>query len=253
MSRYALITGASGGLGRALTIRLRVAGWQLALVSRHAETLDFAKAFEPLVIEADTSQAGGASMALNLAIEKFGTPPAALAHCAGSTLITPMHKTTDEQFRQIMAANLDSAFFTLRAYVDACLQHQTGGAVALVSSVVARIGVANHEAIAASKGALEALGRSAAATYSAKGIRINAIAPGLMRSPLTECLFVGNEIGLGLFVALRASPELLDGLALRLPIIRQAMALQPERGEGARLPSGQTLIDDRRCQQRQGQ
>ena len=192
MSRYALITGASGGLGRALVTKLHEAGWRLVLVSRRAETLDINKEFEPLAIEADTSRPGGASIALNQAIERFGMPPAALAHCAGSTLITPLHKTTDEQFRQTMAANLDSAFFTLRAYVDACLQHQTGGAVALVSSVVARIGVANHEAIAAGKGAIEALVRSAAATYSAKGIRINAISPGLMRSPLTERLFVGN-------------------------------------------------------------
>ena len=59
----------------------------------------------------------------------------------------------------------------------------------LVSSVTARIGVSNHEAIAAAKAAVESLVRSAAATYSRDRIRINAVAPGLMRSPSTEWLF----------------------------------------------------------------
>jgi NAD(P)-dependent dehydrogenase (short-subunit alcohol dehydrogenase family) len=55
----------------------------------------------------------------------------------------------------------------------------------LVSSVVARIGVANHEAIAAAKGGIEALARSAAATYAPLGLRVNAVAPGLTETPMT--------------------------------------------------------------------
>ena len=55
----------------------------------------------------------------------------------------------------------------------------------LVSSVVARIGVANHEAIAAAKGGVEALARSAAATYAPIGLRINAVAPGMTETPMT--------------------------------------------------------------------
>jgi NAD(P)-dependent dehydrogenase (short-subunit alcohol dehydrogenase family) len=53
------------------------------------------------------------------------------------------------------------------------------------SSVVARIGVANHEAIAAAKGGVEALVRSAAATYAAQGVRVNAVAPGMTETPMT--------------------------------------------------------------------
>jgi NAD(P)-dependent dehydrogenase (short-subunit alcohol dehydrogenase family) len=53
------------------------------------------------------------------------------------------------------------------------------------SSVVARIGVANHEAIAAAKGGVEALVRSAAATYAAQGVRVNAVAPGMTDTPMT--------------------------------------------------------------------
>lgn len=78
----------------------------------------------------------------------------------------PLHRTDEDTYRQTLAANLDSAFFTLRAYVQAALKAKRPGKVVLVSSVVARVGVSNHEAIAMAKGGIEALVRSAAATYS---------------------------------------------------------------------------------------
>lgn len=189
---YALITGGSGGLSRALAIRLAGTGWGLAMVTRKSASMGSFTGVTAEIIEADCATADGARDAMRQAIAAFGAPPAALAHCAGNTVISPLHKTSDEQFRQAVSANLDSAFFTLRAWIDACVEHRTQGAAVLVSSVVARIGVPNHEAIAMCKGAIEALVRSAAATYSAKGLRINAIAPGLLRSPLTDRLFVGN-------------------------------------------------------------
>ena len=92
-----------------------------------------------------------------------------------------------------MGANLDSAFFTLQAFIKALMEDKQPGSVVLVSSVVAEIGVVNHEAIAAAKGGIESLVRSAAATYSPHGIRVNAIAPGLMRSPATERLFISRN------------------------------------------------------------
>jgi NAD(P)-dependent dehydrogenase (short-subunit alcohol dehydrogenase family) len=62
-----------------------------------------------------------------------------------------------------------------------------------VSSAAARIGLANHEAIAAAKAGLEGLARSAAATYARQRIRFNVVAPGLVRTPLTRGL-VANEL-----------------------------------------------------------
>jgi len=71
----------------------------------------------------------------------------------------------------------------------------------LVSSAAARIGLANHEAIAAAKGAIEGLVRSAAATYAARAVRVNAVAPGLVRSRLTERI-VNNDKALAASLAL---------------------------------------------------
>jgi NAD(P)-dependent dehydrogenase (short-subunit alcohol dehydrogenase family) len=69
-----------------------------------------------------------------------------------------------------------------------------GGSVVLVSTAATRVGLANHEAIAAAKGGIEGLVRAAAATYASAGIRINAIAPGLVKTPMTQRLWEDPQI-----------------------------------------------------------
>jgi NAD(P)-dependent dehydrogenase (short-subunit alcohol dehydrogenase family) len=197
MTRLALITGAAGGLGRAITARLHAHGWQLALLSRDAQRLDDAPS-GALAIAADCSTPEGAAQAVAACRAHFGRPPDALAHCAGSVLLAALHRTAAEQYREVMRANLDTAFFTLGAFVKGCLDAKQPGSAALVSSVVARIGVLNHEAIAAAKAGVEGLVRSAAATYAGKGLRINAIAPGILRTPATERLFAGPGVEQGI-------------------------------------------------------
>lgn len=176
-----LIAGAAGGIGRALATTLHAGGWRVAAVGRDAGRLADVPA--ALRTVADTTTAEGAAQAIAACREALGSAPAALAHCVGSTLIAPLHRTRAEQWRELLRVNLDSAFFMLQAFVDG-LGGGPGAAV-LASSVVARIGVAHHEAIAAAKGGVEALVRSAAATYAAQGLRVNAVAPGLTETPLT--------------------------------------------------------------------
>jgi NAD(P)-dependent dehydrogenase (short-subunit alcohol dehydrogenase family) len=181
-----LITGASGGVASALAQTLRLAGWRLALVSRdagrvHAEEGD-------LVIEADVATGAGAEAALVQASDAFGAPPDAVAHCAGAILIAPIGRTSEAQYRECLAANLDSAFFIAKAYAPRVQKAQRPGSLLFFSSVAAGIGVSNHAAIAIAKGGIEGLVRSLAADFSGAGLRVNAIAPGLLRTPATERL-----------------------------------------------------------------
>jgi NAD(P)-dependent dehydrogenase (short-subunit alcohol dehydrogenase family) len=195
MTRPVLITGGSGGLARAIAASLDPAAWTPVLVTRSPAKLA-ADAVTAATIEADVSTEAGAAAALASCTERFGLP-GALVNAAGSTLILPMHRTSETQYRAVLAANLDTAFFSLRAFVDA---HRAagssagGGSVVLFSTIVARIGVVNHEAVAAAKGAVEALARSAAATYAPNDIRVNAIAPGLMETPLAAPLLASDTI-----------------------------------------------------------
>lgn len=181
MTSIILITGASGGIGRALAAQLSCQDYRVAVVGR--DTSRLAELDAAARIAADTTTPEGAELAIAACRDVLGSAPTLLAHCVGSTLIAPLHRTRLAAYRDVMRVNLDSAMFMLQAWITA-LDGGPGAAV-FASSVVARIGVANHEAIAAAKGGVEALVRSAAATYAAQGVRINAVAPGMTDTPMT--------------------------------------------------------------------
>lgn len=196
----ALVTGARGGIGRALVARLRARGLRVAAVGRDAAAL--AELPATARIAADTTTPEGAAAAFAACREQLGAAPSWLAHAVGSTLIAPLHRTRTEAAREVLRVNLESSLWTLQAWI-AALDGAPGAAV-FASSVVARIGVANHEAIAAAKGGVEALVRGAAATYAAQGLRINAVAPGMTDTPLTEGLL--------------RQPVMRDGAAKQYPL-----------------------------------
>lgn len=237
MSGVAMITGASGGLGRALADILSRDGWKLVLVTRDARTLVQHPFQEQAYwIEADVSSADGAASAIARCAEMTGRPPAALVNCAGSILLRPLHLTSVQQYRECVSANLDTSFYALQAFVTACLKAKQPGVAVLVSSVAGRIGVTNHEAIAASKAAVEGLARSAAATYARQRIRVNAVAPGLMRTPATESLF--------------STPDMIRQLDAQYPLGRHGQVNDVARAIGWLLSdaamwiTGQTLPVD---------
>jgi NAD(P)-dependent dehydrogenase (short-subunit alcohol dehydrogenase family) len=187
--KTALITGASSGVAQALVRELLGQGWTLCLVCRDATRLDPALGH---VMAADVSTETGAQEAVAAATSAFGAPPDAVVNCAGSTLIAPISRTSEAQYRAVLSANLDTAFFVGKAYTTALSSAKQAGALVFFSSVVAGIGVSNHAAIAAAKGGVEALTRSLAADFSGIGLRVNCIAPGLTRSPMTARM-LGNE------------------------------------------------------------
>ena len=182
MQKTALITGAAGGLGRLVAHKLVDEGWDAIVVSGHSSHLSEVFDERFLQIEADCSTVSGARQIFQIAKDK-GMIPTALAHCVGNIRLSALHRMTEADFNECLSANLVSAFHTLAAFVGALRDARSEGAAVLVSSVAAQIGTPNHEAIAAAKGGLEGLVRGAAATYAAAGIRVNAVAPGIMETP----------------------------------------------------------------------
>ncbi len=106
-------------------------------------------------------------------------------------LLKSAHLTKLEEWHRTLDVNLNSAFYGLRAAVGP-MQTQNGGSIVLVSSVAAQTGLPSHEAIAAAKGGIDGLVRAAAASYAARQIRVNAVAPGLVDRPLAAPL-LGSE------------------------------------------------------------
>ncbi len=111
-----------------------------------------------------------------------------IANCVGSLLLGSAHNTTEEEWTATLATNLTSAFAVVRSGSKAMLK--TGGSIVIVSSAAARLGLANHEAIAA-------------ATCAPLGIRVHCVAPGLVRTSLTSRL-TANEVSLKASTALHA-------------------------------------------------
>ncbi|MFO0936372.1 MAG: SDR family oxidoreductase [Gemmataceae bacterium] len=123
------------------------------------------------------------------------------AATTGSLLLKPAVSTSESEWQATIAANLTSAFSVVRACSQAMIGQ--GGSIVLVSSAAARIGIANHEAIAAAKAGVIGLTLSAAATYGPRGIRVNCVAPGLVRTPLTTRL-TSNDASLKASTAMHA-------------------------------------------------
>jgi NAD(P)-dependent dehydrogenase (short-subunit alcohol dehydrogenase family) len=180
----ALVFGATGGIGAALCRQLVANNWHVTLAAREPGRLSsLASQIGADSLVTDATDSPSVDRCFSQVVNQHGQIDA-VAHCVGSLLLKPAHATMDADWRQIIETNLTSAFFVLRAAVKA--MRSTGGSIVLVSSVAGRRGLANHEAIAAAKAGLIGLTLSAAATYARHQIRINCVAPGLVRTPLAE-------------------------------------------------------------------
>ncbi len=199
-ARSYLIFGGAGGIGSATARRLVAAGAQVALAGRTPGPLEaLAAELGGTALVADARDAEAVKQAVTEARTRMGGLDG-IAHCVGSILLKPAHLTKPEEFMETLQQNLVSAFNVVRAAGQAL---GAGGSVVLVSTAASRLGLANHEAIAAAKGGINALVPSAAATYAPKGIRFNAVAPGLVRTPLAARI-TGNAAAEQASIAMHA-------------------------------------------------
>ena len=189
-----LIAGITGGIGAEVARRLGAAGWRVAGFARDQAKLAALSAELPslFTVSADATQPAEVAGVVQAVLSQFGRIDA-YVHAVGSIILKPAHLTKDEEWLRTLDLNLNSAFYALRA-VLAPMQAQNSGSIILVSSVAAQVGLPNHEAIAAAKGGINGLVLAAAATYPPRRIRVNAVAPGLVDTPLAAPM-LGSEAG----------------------------------------------------------
>lgn len=187
-----LVIGATGAAGSATVARLRTAGAHVVLAGRDADELsrlaEETNADDAYEVDArDLRQVG--ELVAGVA-ETYGRLDG-VANLVGSVLLKPAHLTSPDEWEETIAVNLTSAFAVVRT--AAPLMAKTGGgSIVLAASAAAQTGIANHEAIAAAKGGVIGLTRSAAATYGGRRVRVNAVAPGLVDAKMTADL-VSNQ------------------------------------------------------------
>jgi glucose 1-dehydrogenase len=180
MTKTVLITGAAGGIGRATVKLFADKGWRVLGVDRAPFGVDFPS--DGLFISADISRGEELQSIFDKA-HAFTDSLDALVNNAALQIAKPLLETTVEEWDAVMASNLRSVFLAVKL-AHPLLKARGGGAVVNVSSVHAVQTSANIAAYAASKGGLLALTRAMAIEFAPENIRVNAILPGAVDTPM---------------------------------------------------------------------
>lgn len=197
-----LVVGAAGGIGSALCQLLAADGATLVLAGRdEARLVALAEQVGGEVAVLDARDISAVGRVVDDLIVRHGRIDGAV-NLAGSILLKPAHATSADEWDDVIATNLRTAFALVRAVAPA-MSRSGGGSIVLMSSAAARVGLANHEAIAAAKAGVTGLALAAAATYAPRNVRINVVAPGLVKTPLVSRI-VSNEASLKMSEAMHA-------------------------------------------------
>lgn len=185
-AKRVLVAGAAGGIGTATVATLHAAGMRVAAVDRvGAAEIPVSEAPDTWIL-ADLSDPDACTEAVAGARAALGGIDA-LVHAAGVARDGVLWKLSAAAWRETLSVNLESAFWLCRAAVP-LLRDAGGGAIVLVSSINGERGKFGQSAYAASKAGLHGLARSLARETGRFGIRVNVVAPGMIRSDMTASL-----------------------------------------------------------------
>ncbi len=194
--RVMLITGAAGGVGRATVETFAQHGWRVIGVDR----MDYGELFPSngLYIRADISDPQALQTIFNQAMN-FSNTLDALVNNAAVQIVKPLLQTSVEEWDRVMDSNLRAVFLSAQLAYP-LLKARGGGAIVNVSSVHAVATSSNIAAYAASKGGLLALTRAMAIEFAPDNVRVNAILPGAVDTPMLRAGLQRDHAGGGTMV-----------------------------------------------------
>ena len=179
--KVAVITGASQGLGEGIANAFRARNYRVVGTSRSikpSEDPDF------LTIAADISDPATGKMVIEQALGRFGRVDT-LVNNAGIFIASPFTQYTDQQYKDILSTNLNGFFYITQHAVEAMLNAGGGHIVQLTTTLVEYANSKVPSVLASlTKGGLAAATRSLAIEYATRGIRVNAVAPGVIKTPM---------------------------------------------------------------------
>ena len=179
-----VVTGGGTGMGAAIARRYAAEGARVALVGRREGPLEeVAQSIGALAIVADAGRAADARRALDLVIERFGRVDTLICN-AGGPGFTTVAEATDEEWTRALRANLDTAFVMTREFLPALID--SSGAIVMVSSLSGLVAGPSMAGYVTAKHAVIGLTKSLARDYGSHGVRVNAICPGWVKTPMAD-------------------------------------------------------------------
>jgi NAD(P)-dependent dehydrogenase (short-subunit alcohol dehydrogenase family) len=187
-TKTAIVTGASQGIGAGVVAALLERGYRVVANSRNITTKGpFAESGQLALVDGDIGDASTAARVVETAVGRFGSVDA-LVNNAGIFSSKAFTDYTAEDFRSLVSTNLEGFLHVTQLAIKRMLDQGTGGSVVTVTASLADNPIAALPAAVAmiTKGGLNAVTRSLALEYAKDGIRVNAVAPGIVDTPLLK-------------------------------------------------------------------
>lgn len=186
----ALVTGASGGIGSAVAQALAAQGARLAVSGSNVEKLEAFRASlgaDHVAVPANLSDAAAVDALVPAAVEALGGRLDILVNNAGVTRDNLTMRMKDDEWDQVIRVNLEAAFRLIRAAAKPMMKQRFGRIVSM-TSVVGQTGNPGQANYAASKAGLVGMSKAVAQELASRGVTVNCVAPGFIRSAMTDVL-----------------------------------------------------------------
>ncbi|MET9992249.1 SDR family NAD(P)-dependent oxidoreductase [Streptomyces mutabilis] len=192
--RTALVTGAASGIGLATARRLGAGGANVVVADYNAEGAEKAAAeltaagIRAAAVELDVTRPESVEAAVQFAVDTFGGLDLAVNNAGIGGPSAPTGEYDVDAYNRVVRTNLDGVFYSMRYELPAMEAAGSGGAIVNVASILGSVGFAGSPAYVAAKHGVVGLTKAAAAEYAAKGIRVNAVGPGFIDTPLLKTM-----------------------------------------------------------------
>ncbi|MFE5601782.1 SDR family NAD(P)-dependent oxidoreductase [Streptomyces coelicoflavus] len=192
--RTALVTGAASGIGLATARRLGAGGANVVVADFNAEGAEKAAAeltaqgVRAAAVELDVTRPESVEAAVRFTVDTYGGLDLAVNNAGIGGPSAPTGEYDVDAYQRVVHTNLDGVFYSMRYELPAVLAGGRGGSIVNVASILGSVGFAGSPAYVAAKHGVVGLTKAAAAEYAAQGVRINAVGPGFIDTPLLKTM-----------------------------------------------------------------